>query len=136
MGTMKNKKNGFTLVEVIVSLILIGMFLGVFGPSISEIFKQTMNVSDNDQTFNLAYNRASAAANSQQDITIPENGTVTTFLGDNADVVLTVFDVADDGTETSVATYSPNKFVVYTSTYNGGRFGSTKQLCFNDYSVR
>ncbi len=130
----KQKKKGFTLVEVAVSLILIGMFIVVFGPSISNIFKQTMNVADSNESFNLAYNYASVEANNLQDEVTAENiDNVDVDIFDNTsnEVVLTLND--NSGTE---ITYSPEKFLVYTSEYISGRFGSSKTLCFNDYSVR
>ncbi len=129
---IKHKKSGFTLVEVVVSLILIGMFLAVFGPAISNIFKQSLNIADNDESFNLAYNYASYEANNLQDEVTNNIVTLTTFEKNSGKVQLTLY----DNTGKEVTTYSPDKLLVYTTKYVSGRFGSSKELCFNDYSVR
>ncbi len=131
---IKKRRKGFTLVEVAVSLMLIGVFIVIFGPAISNIFKQTMNVSDNDESFNIAYNYASLEANNEQDEVTDVNVdivNVTVYEQSSNEVVLTL----DDGSGTPV-TYTPEKFLVYTSEYSSGRFGSSKTLCFNDYAVR
>ncbi len=135
MNTIYNKNRGFTLIEVAVSLILIGMFIAVFGPAISDIFKQSMNVSDNNESFNLAYNYASYEANNAQDEVTTENidkVNVDIFEKSSGEIVLTL----DDGSGAPLTTYSPEKFLVYTSEYSSGRFGSSKTLRFNDYSIR
>ncbi len=131
INNKNNKKNGFTLVEVIVSLLLIGMFLGVFGPAISNIFKQSLNVSDNDESFNIAYNLASSAANNPQNV-VPTDVTENSF-----DISSGSFDLTLDDGSGSKTEYTPDiKLFVYTSKYTSGRFGSSKELSFNDYSVR
>ncbi len=127
------KIKGFTLVEVVVSLLIISIIAAIFLPALTDIFKQTANLEDNDISFTNAYN-----------LTREEIGK-DTETSSNADVTCKVYNKADattpsltlyDSTGAKQAEYTPEKVILYYSPYSVGRFGKASNLMFNDYLVK
>ncbi len=145
------KNKGFTLLEIIVCLVIIGSFLAIFGPSISDLFKHVSNLDNIEESYLNTYNavRFATAADLNTDNTVnpdnyPEYKNIVRFTeftpptsADDNNVRLYSIDYSTDtnGVKTKVTSYSPTKIIVYYATYKSGRFGSENDLYYNDYKI-
>lgn len=128
----KNKLNaGFTLVEVAVCVLLIAFFLVIFGPPIADMFKEIVNSSDNDASFNNAYNLTTYYGSTG----IIEEVEAPVVFDDYAADRVTIFLFDADGVPDTSKNFTIPKVTSYYAPYDTGSFGNAKQLCFNDYYV-
>lgn len=134
--TYSRKKNmkqnkGFTLVEIIVSVMLIAIFLVIFGPPIADMFKEVVNSSTNDQSFNNAYNLTTYYASTGSIETGDDPISYDEYAGDAVSISL-----YKDGALVTGKTFVKPPVTSYYAPYNMGSFGNARELCFNDYYVK
>ncbi len=143
------KNRGFTLIEIIVCLVIIGSFLAIFGPSISDLFKHVSNLENIEKAYLDTYNavRFAAAADLNTDDTVnPDNYAeyknivrYKEFSDPNDSTKdylrLTYTDYSVTPNVSVTKTYSPDKIIVYYSTYKSGTFGNENEHYYNDYRI-
>lgn len=143
-NTYSRKKNmkknkGFTLVEIIVSVMLIAIFLVIFGPPIADMFKEVVNSSTNDQSFNNAYNLTTYYASTGGDVEPTDAAWVTCNVAEtdaSNPNAITIFLYKADGSLVTGKNFTIPAVRYYFAPYDIGSFGNAKKLCFNDYYVK
>lgn len=130
-----NKKLGFTLFEIIISLFIIGVFIALFIPAIINIYGNLMNLSNTDISFNTAYSETIYEANNVNSSPVKYSDVDIQDLSDYT--TLKIYD--DKGNNVKIdgknLTFEPENFYVYTKEYNFGTIGSNTTLYFNAYSL-
>lgn len=138
-NNLKNKKtSGFTLIEIVVSIMLIAIFLVVFGPPIADMFKEVVNTSDNDESFNSAYNLVTyygSTGNVVDNTYLDDDGNPAVTCDDTYEGDVTISLKTKEGTTVTGKDFAIPGVKFYYAKYDTGSFGNAKQLYFNDYYV-